>query len=194
VASQGPNSPSTGADVSGVGTVAWTNAANVTADDGAVALTGNLNGTQSHYLVPSGFGFSIPAGSTILGVLVEIKRRMFSGGGTIVDGSVRLTKDGTTPVGTDKKDIVTFYPGIDTYASYGGSADDWAASLTDTDVNGSTFGCMLSANETDGVGNCVAAVTYARITVTYGGVPADSTERGGSTGDFDQILIPGGFF
>ena len=86
MASQGPRSAGAGANQTGVGTVAWSFTGNIVADDGSSASSGTLtSGAQTNYLVASTFGFSIPAGSTIDGIVVEIKRSDLSSSDNIRD-------------------------------------------------------------------------------------------------------------
>lgn len=69
MASQGPNGCGTGA-ASGAGT-AWSNPTRITVNDGSFADSSLAAGGNSNQLQATNFGFSIPAGSTINGVLVE---------------------------------------------------------------------------------------------------------------------------
>ncbi len=74
--STGPINAGSGANMAGVGTVAWTDPGNITAPGLPYAVadfTHFLNQT-SNYLVGSNYGFNIPAGSTILGITVVIQR------------------------------------------------------------------------------------------------------------------------
>lgn len=60
--------PGTGS-TTGTGIV-WTDAGNITADDAAFAFAAHTAGpTPSRYLVGSNFGFEIPAGAVIDGVV-----------------------------------------------------------------------------------------------------------------------------
>jgi hypothetical protein len=157
------------ASVSGVGTIAWgtpTNAQGI--GDDAYAATGTLptNGSTSHYLQCTGFGFTIPAGSTILGIQVEWERQN-SSNGAVQDNQVKIIKGGA--LGTVDKALAVNWPSGDAFQSYGGAADLWGiANWTVTDVNASNFGAALSAKRTSGGSNTPNAnVDSARVTVTY---------------------------
>lgn len=163
MSSQGPTSPGTGADSSEVGTLAWSNPSRVTAADGSEASVSFAGSDTSHYLKAADFGFSIPSGATIDGIIVEWKRR--ASPTNVSDSSVRLVVGGT--VSGDDQSIGDFWPLAADYTSFGGVADTWGLSLSTADVNGSTFGAVLSGacggDPADGF------VDHCRITVYYTG-------------------------
>lgn len=170
MASSGPNNPGTGADDAGTGGFAWTNPGNILASDNSYAtrlFPGN--GATTHYLKATNFGFAIPAGATIDGIVLEIERKCVvnSALNNAKDAIVKLVKGGTVS-GNDKADTSTRWPTSDTYATYGASNDLWGLSLTDSDVNSSTFGAVLSALFTrTGKINPDISVDHFRITVHY---------------------------
>src|SRR5207249_2741076 len=57
-------------DATGIGTVAWTSPSNAQTSNDSYATTGAFanNGDASHYLKCTGFGFSLPTGSTDIGI------------------------------------------------------------------------------------------------------------------------------
>ena len=172
MASEGPNSPSTGADAGGLGT-AWSNPGNVTAADASEASATLAGLGTTNYLLATGFGFAIPGGATINGVAVEVKRR--SGLGTsISDAGVSLAKAGSI---TGTPQIVGgFWPTVAAYQSYGGASDLWGAAWSAADVNGSGFGAGVGCSA--GASGDTAYVDHVRITVYYtaaGAGPASAT-------------------
>src|SRR4051812_31719459 len=103
---QGPRSPGTGAEDTSYGTITWSNPGNILASDNSRA-TAALGSTQlTHYLKASNFGFTIPAGATILGILVEIERSATSSL-ALKDDRVRLVKGGVIQ-STDKATATTY--------------------------------------------------------------------------------------
>lgn len=163
--SQGPNAPSTGANDAAVGTVAWTNPGNVTADDSTFATAALTAIDTTQFLKATGFGFSIPTGSTVDGILVEWKRKGEFG----VDNVVKLVQGGAV-AGDDKADAVTAWPNpAAAYASYGGAADLWGLTWTPAQINAADFGAVLSGECTD---VATLSVDHVRITVTYTPPPA----------------------
>ena len=79
----GATSPGTTADDSAVGTIVWTNPNNSKVSDNVYAIVTNANCgiPTSHYLKATNFGFSIPAGATINGIVVEIEKKHSGGAG-----------------------------------------------------------------------------------------------------------------
>lgn len=157
-------SAGTGADVSGVGTVTWSTPGNITAFDDAyaVGVTAGSGNITTHWLRATNFGFDIddiPSGATILGIEVGIERK--SNTGDAVDNQLFLRKT-SGQVGDDKASA-TAYPASDTEELYGGSADDWNASLLDSDIRSTDFGLDLSS--TRGVGGTTSSVDHIRVRV-----------------------------
>jgi hypothetical protein len=165
VPSQGPNSASTFTNDATTGTVAWATRsnANVSDDNYAVATLG-FN-AESQFLRAEDFGFSIPGGATIDGVVVGVERSLTLAF-TVTDSIVRLYTGSF--VGSNKATGTT-WPTSDTYEDHGGAADVWGATLTPAIVNASTFGvgvsCIASGLGAD------AQIDHIRITVFYSDTP-----------------------
>jgi hypothetical protein len=158
--SQGPTLPGTGADDSSIGATAWTNPGQITADDGSFAFC-SIFGTTSHYLKGTNFGFTIPAGATINGIVVEWKRQESQV--LTTDNAVRVVKAGT--IGSTDRSSGTNWPSTSAYNTYGSSSDLWGDTWGPSDINDTGFGSAISANSN---GNLVTAQSDAvRITVYY---------------------------
>lgn len=181
MASQGPLSPSSGTNDTSTGTFAWTNPGNITSSDNAYA-TVNTPGALSNYLVGSCYGFTIPAGATVTGVVVDIERK--SPFAVVKDNILKLIKGGVIS-GTDKADTSTVWPGGDTYKTYGSSTDLWGLTLTPDDINASNFGVALSANNFSGDTGADGYVDHIRITVYY----ATINGAGGSSQDDNESQV-----
>lgn len=170
MASQGPNNPGTGANDSSFGTTSWANPGNiVSSNDSYASITFGTGTGTSWYLKGTNFGFSIPTGATINGIVVEIERKR---GGTFVagfpkDNSVKIVKsDGS--IGSTNKASATQYPTTDTYATYGSSSDLWGETWTYSDINDADFGVVLATDiqvPSEAIG--VTSVDHIRITVYY---------------------------
>jgi len=190
-ASEGPNSPSSGSTSADSGAVDWTNPGNVTASDNSRATASLAKGDVSYYLKATGFGFSIPTGSTINGITIEIERSIAEATSNTKDNSVKIIKDGTI-TGDEKADTATLWPvnSGDAYATYGGSTDKWGVSWTVADINSSNFGVAVQAK------NAVAAkpttetaqVDHIRITVTYTVLSTTFLIGGTETGTKDTAV------
>lgn len=161
MASQGPNSPATGTSVT-LGATAWTNPGNVVSSNNANATcTIGLGATDS--LRATDYGFTIPSGATIDGVIVEIERNGQTPNWK--DISVNLIKGGVVS-GSNYGATGTVWPGADAYATYGGAADLWGLTLSDTDVNATDFGVALQAR-CQNFKPSTGSVDHMRITIHY---------------------------
>ena len=166
MASEGPLSAGTGADDSSVGTIAWSNPTRVVASDNSrssASLSGA--GSISHYLKATSFGFAIPAGATIDGIVVEIEKREQESADDVKDSKVRIIKSDGTIGTTDRADTATEWGTSDAYATYGGTTDLWGEAWSSTDINDADFGVAISA--VSAPGSAVADVDHIRITVYY---------------------------
>lgn len=162
--SVGPSSPGTTVDDATVGTLAWANPNNAQASDGVFATASHAGLTTSHYLKATNFGFSIPAGATITGILAEIQKQT----DTLGDGkdiTVKIVKsDGT--LGATNKALATAWPTTEAYSSYGSSSDLWGETWASTDINNANFGIVISESSND-TGGSVESIDHIRITVYY---------------------------
>ena len=174
--SQVTNSPQTCADDATNGSVAWANPDNAKVSDDVLATTGFGSGTgtgTSHYLKATNFGFSIPSGATINGILVEVEKQLSY---ICKDSEVKIIKADGTIGTTNKADTITNWPSFgNTYVSYGGSSDLWGETWDDTKINDVDFGVAISALITKERDGSYAYVDHIRITVYYTEVAAAST-------------------
>lgn len=164
MASQGPNNPSSRSSA-GAGT-AWTGFGNTASSDNSYATITLAGGASSQYLKGISFGFSIPGGATINGIVVEVEKTD-SGEEYVRDQEVKLYKNNTL-VGTNKADTVSSWPATDTYKTYGGSTDLWGTTWTDTDINAAGFGIGFKViNNSVKFSALQAKVDHIRITIYY---------------------------
>lgn len=172
MATQGPLYPGTAASLANAGSSenanGWTSPANVGANDATEAtITAATYDSPdiSELLVASNFGFTVPAGSTIDGITVEIDRDCTAGAAS--DNRVQLAK-GTAfanLVGSNKAATATSWPGATATVSYGAANDLWGAAWSDTDINSSGFAVMLSVQAD--AANTDIGVDFVRVTVNY---------------------------
>ena len=158
-----PRNPTAAVDDTSVGTIAWSAPTAVYASDDSYATAGfTAPGSISHYLNATGFGFSIPTTSSILGIKVEVEKKMLSGG--VTDNAVRLIKGGT--IGTTDRSSAVSWPASDAYTTYGSGADLWGTTWTPAQINASDFGLAISAKD-NGIGGTTGYIDHIRITVYY---------------------------
>ena len=71
----------TGAEDTSVGTRSWSNYSNVTAsDDSRATIEYELGSYTTYYIKATNFGFNIPSGATIDGIVVEWEKQVGNGG------------------------------------------------------------------------------------------------------------------
>ena len=180
----GPNAPGTGA-TSSAGTL-WSNPGNITADDSSYATANMVLGTTTRRLEATNFGFAIPTGATIDGIVVTWKRKTSSTSFSPRDSQIRIIKGGAW--GATDRASGTTWPTTEGTATYGSSSDLWGETWTAADINSSTFGAGLVAQTNAGKGQPTLSVNYCTITVYY-------TEGGGGGGGQPYIArvsgVPG---
>lgn len=186
MASSGPNSPGTISNNAGIGSSSWTNISNVSASDNSSAYNvavGPLGNVTSNYIWCTNFGFSIPSGSTINGILVEVEGSSSADNSSYytVTNTIKLIKGGAI-TGNNKGDDSTHWGTSDSYMSYGSSSDLWGATLSYTDVNASNFGVALAVRMfAYGKTNTFGYVDHIRMTITY--------TTGGGGGSSSALLL-----
>ncbi len=182
------NYPGTVVDDNSVGTPAWSNPSNATSTNGAYAFSnpGTTAGSPTHYLKATNFGFSIPSGSTINGVQAEIQAADTAAcPPSSTDNIVKLVKGGTVQ-GNNLASTVPWSCYL-TWRGYGSSTEMWGLSLTDTDVNASNFGIVLSVASTA----CFPAGT--EISTPFGKKKIEDIQDGDFVYSWDEkikMLVP----
>lgn len=152
----------TGANLTGVGSVAWSNPGYIVSPDANRSLN-VVTSAGSNYLRASNFGFAIPAGAIIQGILVNIKRS--ASNNYVKDAQVKLVNASGTISG-DNKALASNWSGSNLVFSYGSSLDLWGLTLTPADINDSDFGCVLAVTLTSG-SNAAAYVDHIEIVIYY---------------------------
>lgn len=164
VASQlGPNGPSS-ATTSGSTSYNWSNASNVLTDNSSAA-TATIVGANNttNVLRLTNFGFSIPSGTVINGILMQV--RMQGTNGKSRDQTIQLRK-AAGAVGNNKARSKSNWPkNAAKEVRFGGSSDLWGTTWTFSDINNSAFGIDIAAKCRRGT--AVARVEYVSITVFY---------------------------
>lgn len=180
MSSSGPNSGGTFGTIT-VGFYPWYNVSNAGAPDNVYAVMPYSSGgplTESYQLKATNFGFAIPSGATIDGIVVEIEKKCSNAAYSSKDKTVSLVKGGS--VSGSNKASASVWPTSDTYSTYGGATDLWGLTWTDANINSSDFGVVLSVQcNATGKSSVTHYVDHIRITVYY-------TEGGGGGG----ISIP----
>jgi len=164
--SEGPNSASTFSNVAFIGSATnWTNLSNAgSSDDVYTDIPTNglsSNGDYTDVFQATNFGFSIPSGATINGIIVEIERSDIN---NAKDNFIGIVKGGS--VGSEDKSVNPAWSS-ETYISYGSSTDLWSETWTVADINASGFGVAISVKKQGGGANPQPIIDHIRITVHY---------------------------
>lgn len=135
-------------------------------DNGSNAVANNIpnNGT-SQYLHATNFGFVLPLGTTIDGIVARVQR-FANFASTVVDHTVQLIVGGTRS-GDNKADVVSTWSTSATNVDYGAPTDAWGLSLTVADVNSSNFGLAFRATNTHTKSSRTASVDVVWLDIYY---------------------------
>ena len=155
--------------------ITWTNLANIVSDDNSDANTekvpSGFDSDEIHeHLRSRNYGFTIPAGETILGIEVQVEVWDANATLDMDDSDARLAK-ADVPVGADRS-IAGVWPSTRTVRTYGSPTDLWGTTWTPAEVNAAGFGFALQPRALSGGTGAIAQVDYHRIIVYYtGGTP-----------------------
>jgi hypothetical protein len=153
----------------------WTNLAKVTASDGQYATAtlygSNAQVNEASLLQATNFGFSVPTGATIVGVLAVVQRQHFAGTSAVYDDTVTLLGTGGS---ADRRNASPWSPGPapsgERTVNYGGPADTWGTALTPAVVNAAGFGIQLGCECTQLPGSGAdVGIDSVTMTVFYTG-------------------------
>lgn len=173
MASTGDVFPTSGTTVDRAGSTAWTSPGNITANDAADASAA----VPTDYLIASGFGFSIPTGSTIKGVTVKVEASETGTGSS--NYIPQLSSDTTPTLIGSAKSAVTVNGTTPTVSTNGGTSDLWGATLTPATVNAAGFGVTLWSTDTTNT----LSIDYVTIAIEYDPPPADDGDVSWWSGD-----------
>jgi hypothetical protein len=140
-------------DTSGV---AWSNVDNAKASDNAYATVNLGYYDVSRTILADNFGFNIPTGATILGIVASVE--MDNDSAYWVTN--KLLKNGTA-VG-DNKSLDAGLPASESVVYFGGETDLWGTTWTVADINDEDFGIALKFEEGD---DSSASVSIDHITI-----------------------------
>lgn len=169
MASQGPNSPGTPGAVGG--SLAHSNMANVLASDDTYATRSSA--ASAGAASASNFGFSIPAGATITGCLVEGEWSVTAGDDVVTLGTTRVFPDieedtdfYTFPVVSEIVTVTDAYYGSGGDGELGlpgGAIPAWSPNM----VNSSAFGFVMFWTRDDEGANVTVRCDHLRVTIYY---------------------------
>lgn len=174
-------------------TADWSTPNNITACNNSYATVGLTFGAAavniSDFLRADQFGFQIPLGSTINGIVCTVQRKAGSAS-TIRDYAVNILKNGSIPAGSDNKaNTGVYWSTTEGDVSYGSPTDLWNTTWGALEINSSTSGFAVRCQYIPGYGTDTAYVDCMSMTVYYttdGGLKIGTTSvvdiMGGATG------------
>lgn len=153
-----------GSDVSGVGTLTWSNPGNITQNDGSYAgmdMTGVA--ATSHWLLGKALGFTFPDNTVIDGIKATVRRVADASASHdfLQDQTVKLFLSGAA-IGNNKAAAGNVPTTIESKV-YGGTTDLWGTNLTPANLTDSTFGLGVSWSGEEATGQ----VDYIQFDVSY---------------------------
>lgn len=148
----------------------WGNPINSTTSNNAYATFGGNffdSNEVSDELQSSNFGFALPSGVTVDGIVVEVEKFTASGDNA-VDFDVRLTKTAGVQTGTNKADTTTNWSQTDpnSYTTYGGANDPWGTTWTEAEIESTGFGVVI-CGKSNADANVNLNIDHIQITVYY---------------------------
>lgn len=169
------NTTTSSTNLTGIGSLAWNSPSNGTTCSTSFTFPNDLDGGETtNYLKTVGYGFAIPAGSTIDGVTVSM-RIQHGSNNFYATVNTRLIKNNVVDTSVTRSGLELF-PGDPSVATItrGGATDTWGG-LTVSDVNNANFGAAVylegSSNNMYPAVNCVSITVY--YTTASGSVESD---------------------
>jgi len=160
--------PGSSANVTGVGTVAWSNPGNAVSSNDSYATAALPSDGSSNYLRLYNYDFSeIPAGAAIDGIEIEAEAKGNTANRALLRAYLCTTSGAVAGSSSYIPPSTATLTTSDALYVAGGASDTWGNSLTDTIVKGSNFGVMLWAEESSGAGSVTVSVDVVRIRVHY---------------------------
>lgn len=149
----------------------WTTPTNIATTNAVYSVISiAASGISTGPLSSSAFGFTIPVGSTINGIQVDIVRHCSAVTSCNISGvlgaQAQITKVAATGVGTILNDAINWGT-TDATTTFGGSASLLGLTWTVSDINSSGFGFIMSVENANGTTARTASVDSILITVTF---------------------------
>lgn len=184
MATEGPLYAGTAAS-SGSGDAAWATLDNAKINSDASATVYLWDVEYSYYADLTNFGFAIPAGATINGVIAGVRAKEETG--PAMDGQVSALQLIIAGVKTGTiKSVNTALTTTFSTVNNGGISDVWACVLTPAVVNATNFGVSVRLRNWTGADPGTLSLAYVRLTVYY--TAAASTGSGAAGGWFHPSL------
>src|SRR5688572_12412128 len=162
--------PTTCVNDASIGTVAWSNPGNALASDAARATSVVVGAGTTNYLRCTGYGFTIPPGARIDGILINVERRTsaITAGGS-QDAAVRVVQGGV--IGAVDQSTINTYTLEDVNEAHGATTPLWGLTWAYTDINAGNFGAAVAAQKNNPAQTHTLSINSVGITVDYTPAP-----------------------
>jgi hypothetical protein len=159
---QGPNNPTAAQSETGPGT-AWTNAAGV--EGSTTNAVANIPGTgdSSNTLYGSSFGFTIPGGSTIVGIKMGFTRKCLN---NFIQDTGVFVSNNTDGTSSNEANTGVNWTTTSTQSNYGGNTNLIGNTWSVAGVNSSSMGLQLSVEAVGGADEAEVMNMYMTIFYT----------------------------
>lgn len=164
---------------------AWSNPTNILVNDGNFAIV-NVPpaGGPMDSLSATGFGFTVPSTTTILGIQVDVKGQSSITGLFTPALTIQLLKAGSLAGNTEGGHL----PSSNGFVTFGGTSDLWGTSWTPADINNANFGVQVPGSSfliPFGGNGANFQIDYIQITIYGFGGPSIAVS--GSAGTFSAV-------
>lgn len=162
--------PTTCVNDASIGTFAWSNPGNALVSDAARATAVVVGAGTTNYVRCTGYGFTIPPGAAIDGILVNVERRTsaITAGGS-QDAAVRVVQGGA--IGAVDQSTTNTYTLTDVNEPHGATTPLWGLTWVYTDINAANFGAAVAAMKNNPAQTHTLSINSVTITVDYTPAP-----------------------
>lgn len=162
--------PTTCVNDASIGTSAWSNPGNALVSDAARASAVVVGAGTTNYLRCTGYGFTIPPGARIDGILVNVERMTSAttAGGS-QDAAVRVVQGGV--IGVVDQSTTNTYTLADVNEAHGATTPLWGLTWAYTDINAGNFGAAVAAQKNNPAQTHTLSINSVSITVDYTPAP-----------------------
>jgi len=164
----GLHNPGTTSEIDSGSYIDWANTDNVRTSNDAWATAALDRDEQTETILATNFGFGVPGGATILGILVQVEARTSGlASGAIREYNLQMYRDGAA-VGDNLATGGNWSGSYDTVYDSGGSTNMWGTTWTVAQINNPGTGVIFSAKEQN-TADETAQIDHIKATVYYSG-------------------------
>ncbi len=138
----------------------WTNPGNAYQSDGSYATAGSAGLRQTY----GGFGFELPGGNTVQGIIVKV-----DGSGSTAAGAIEIALSWDGGISTTTTEVTPTLSGSDVVYVVGGQTTTWGRAWTPAELNDTNFRVRVTAQPSSNTVRLDALEVRVYHTATGGG-------------------------